>query len=387
MGARGRGPVRDGSDGPEETLATVGERAAVAAILARIAKARPIGPGGEPLLVGPGDDAAALVLPAGEAAVLTTDTLVENAHFERIWTSPEDLGYKLIQSAASDVGAMGARPRAALIAVSAPRTLGKRELLALVDGILAAAREHEIVLAGGDTTEAPLLVLTASVLGAAPPSELRTRSGARPGDRLLVTGELGDAAAGLHALRELHAGEIAPAGTWLRPESALQGLETRLASRGFASQAAAALAPAVRRLLRPSPPIAAGPIAARTGATALIDISDGLASEIALIAEASGVGVMVEAATIPVAPGARAWGAHVGRDPLDFALQGGEDYELLIAVPPERWDSLAAAIGAGGVKVTPIGEVVPRAQGVHLRDPSGHSRPLAAGGYEHFRSR
>ena len=375
---------REGVRGTKRTLAAAGERAAVAQVLARLGASHPAR---IPWVIGPGDDAAALHLPPGEVAVLTTDTLVEGVHFERAWTSPEDLGYKLIQSATSDVGAVGARPVAALVAVSTPGTLAEHELLRLTDGMLEAARAHDLALAGGDTTQAPLLVITATILGSASPDALRTRSGARPGDRLAVTGELGDAAAGLLALKEIHAGESLSPATWLRPESALTGLERRLAARGFAGSAPAALAAAARRLLRPSPPIAGGALAAAAGATALIDISDGLASELGLIAEASGVGLVVEAGAVPVGAGARAWAARQGGDPLAFALDGGEDYELLIAVSSGHWASLKAALAAGGVRVTEIGEVVARQEGIGLRDATGKVRPLAPGGYEHFRPR
>jgi thiamine-monophosphate kinase len=139
--------------------------------------------------------------------------------------------------------------------------------------------------------------------------------------------------------------------------------------------------------LRPSPPVAAGPRAAASGATALIDISDGLASELALIAEASGVGLMVEAAAVPIGAGARAWAELRSSDPLALALDGGEDYELLIAVSSGRFRSLQSALAAGGVRVTEIGEVVSPEEGVGLRDASGKVRPLSSGGYEHFRPR
>jgi thiamine-monophosphate kinase len=373
---------RMAGEAAEGTLGAAGERAAVARVLGRLRADRSVP---TPWVIEPGDDAAALALPAGEVAVLTTDTLVEGVHFERSWTSPEDLGYKLIQSATSDVGAVAARPRAALVAVSAPGMLAETELLALTEGMLEAARAHGLVLAGGDTTQAPILVLTASVLGSAEPAALRSRSGARPGDFLAVTGELGDAAAGLLALKELERGQPPPP-TWLRAESALAGIEKRLDALGFAGDAPA-LAVAARRFLRPSPPISIGPKASAAGATALIDISDGLGSELGLIAEASGVGIMVETAAVPVGAGARAWAGRHGGDPLSFALNGGEDYELLIAVPPDRWESLVTGLAAERVRVIKIGEAGPHKQGVQLRDAAGKVHPLQGRGYEHFRRR
>jgi thiamine-monophosphate kinase len=384
--------------GAGRTLSSIGERAAVASVLQRLkseqetAPSRPSASGGSAspplLLVGPGDDAAALGIPPGESAILTTDTLVEDIHFRRSWTSPFDLGYKLIQSAASDVGAMGGRPRAAVVALSAPGALGESELLGLTDGMLAAALEHGIALAGGDTTESPVVVVTATVLGSALPSGLVTRAGARPGDVLAVTGELGDAAAGLSVMEQFFTGEAPPEGSWLRTASVLDGLESRLTASGRLAAGredlVQRLSAAVRRLLRPQPPIAAGALAAVRGCTALIDISDGLGSELELIAEASQVGVMVNAASIPLGIGASAWASHQGSDPVAIALGGGEDYELLMAVPPARWESLAAALAGAGVRITAIGEVVYAAQGIKLREPTGSIRPWTAGGFEHF---
>jgi thiamine-monophosphate kinase len=365
-------------------LGDIGERAAVARVLSRMGVRSPEG---GPIVIGPGDDAAVLRLEAGELAVLTTDSLVEGEHFERIWTSPDDLGFKLIESAASDVGAMGGEPRAAVVGVSAPGRLLTRELLDLTDGMLQAARSHNLALIGGDTTRAPVLVLTATVLGGVRPEALRTRGGARPGDRLAVTGPLGDAAAGLLLLRELFAEDGTPAETWLRPASPLVEIEERLAARGWPVGGAesAALTAAVRRFLRPAPPVALGELASSGGATALIDISDGLASELKLISAASGVGVLVNEQTVPVGAGARLLASRRGIDPLALALDGGEDYELLLTVPPSCWETLVSALESVGGSVTAIGEVVRSGAGLRLRDAEGSERPLPAGGFQHFR--
>lgn len=391
--------------GHGRALKSIGERAVVAEIVSRLAAAAAdagsapgtasgggTGPGPAAILVGPGDDAAALCLPAGEACIVTTDSLVEGVHFERSWTTPADLGYKLIQSAASDIGAMGGRPLAAVIAVSAPAVLLESELLAITGGMIEAAARHGFLVLGGDTTSSPLLVLTATVLGGAGPDALRTRGGARPGDRILVTGELGDAAAGLRILRALSALEPAPAHAthaWLKTASPLADLERRLAARHLVPRAdspeALAFAGAVRRFLRPAPPIEAGPVAAAAGASALIDISDGLASELCLIAEASGVGLVLEESAVPIGAGARRLALEHGEDPLALALGGGEDYELLMTAPAERTHDLTAALAGIGVRVTEIGEIVRHEFGRTVHAPGRPPRPLAAGGYEHFR--
>jgi thiamine-monophosphate kinase len=371
-------------------LKSIGERAAVAEVLNRLATRAESD--WAPVIVGPGDDAAAFSPPPGEALIVTTDSLVESVHFERAWTTPADLGFKLMQAAASDVGAMGGRPLGAVVAVSAPPELLESELLAMTGGMLESAERHRYLVLGGDTTSSPHLVLTATVLGAAAPTALRRRSGAHPGDRILVTGELGDAVAGLHVLRALSALEVPPghpSHTWLRTASPLADLERRLAARHLAPRAdsaeALAYAAAVRRFLRPAPPIEAGPIAATAGASAIIDISDGLASELALIAEASAVGLVLEESAVPIGAGARRLALERGEDPLAFALSGGEDYELLMTAPADRVHDLTAALAEIGVRLTMIGEIVRHEFGRHVHAPGRPPQPLTAGGFEHFR--
>jgi thiamine-monophosphate kinase len=366
------------------TLASLGERALLGNLLKRIGgDSRP----GSPLLVPPGDDAAALFLPAGEAALLTTDTLVEGTHFRRPWTAPADLGWKLVMSAASDVSAMGGRPLALVIAVSAPGAMAAEEFLDLMAGAQAAATDVGCALAGGDTTSSPILVLTATLVGAAPKEGLLRRTGARPGDLVLVTGTLGEAAAGLGVLDLACASDPLPEGRWLRAESPLPGLAARLEPLGFSAGRAAALAESARRFLRPSPPFAAGRVLAAAGASALIDISDGVASEAAWIAAGSQVGIVLEAARMPIGDGARAWAAKREIDPLDLALGGGEDYELLMTAPPHAGPGLVERLEAIGIPATVIGEVVPADEGLTLRLPDGVRRPLPPAGYEHFAPR
>ncbi len=381
------------------SLKSVGERALVSEVIAQLARRRPAdgadgaGRGSEPpLVVGPGDDAAAFLLPAGEACIVTTDSLVEGVHFERAWTTPTDLGYKLIQSAVSDIGAMGGHPLAAVVAISAPSAMLEHEFLDMTAGMVEAGDRHHLVVLGGDTTSSSMLVVTATILGSAAPQALRARSGARAGDRILVTGELGDAAAGLRVLAELKRLEPPPAPAahgWLRAASPLADLDRRLAARHVVPRAdspeAHELAGAVRRFLRPIPPVAAGAAAAAAGATALIDISDGLASELHLIAEASQVGVILDESAVPIGAGARRLAISHGDDPLVLALHGGEDYELLMTVPADHVHAVTDALAALGVRLTEIGEVVLKESGLTIRVPGRPPRPLDHGGYEHFR--
>lgn len=362
------------------SLASVGERALLREVLRKLRAAAP----DERLLVSAGDDAAALLIPAGEAAVLTTDTLVEGTHFRRPWTAAQDLGWKLVMSAASDVSAMGGRPLAAVVAVSAPPAMTAAEFLALMTGAELAAKEARLLLTGGDTTASAILVLTATVLGTAPPQDLVRRSGARVGDLVAVTGVLGEAGAGLGIVDKLFGDDPPPDGRWLRAESPLAVIAERLGECGFDPPATTALAEAARRFLRPSPPFAAGPILSSGGTTALIDVSDGLASEATWIAEESGVGIVIDAARVPLGAGARAWASYRGIDPITLAFGGGEDYELLLTVPESAWSELERRLRAIGVWGTVIGTVVPESEGVTWRGPDGFRRPLAGEGYEHF---
>ena len=364
-----------------EELGDQGERAIVARLLARIAAA----PDTDRLLVPAGDDAAAVALPESEAAVLTTDTLVEDVHFRPVWTTARDLGWKLVTSAASDVSAMGAKPLAVVVSITAPERMRVDELEALTAGELEACAAYGIALAGGDTSAGRHLVLTATVLGSALSSGLVRRSGAQVGDVVGVTGVLGEATAGLGALEVLFGAEKPEAEWALRPRPPLLEVEERLIELGADQAPAAAIAGAAARFLCPAPTLPAGPILAAAGVTSMIDISDGLASESYWIADCSGVGIAIDQTRVPIGPGARAWADRAGRDPLSMALGGGEDYELLFTVPRELWVSLVARLQEAGIHVTAIGDVVPASEGCLLVTPAGDRRPMPHAGHEHFR--
>lgn len=371
--------TRTGESAPW-SLASIGERALLGELLAKLRGPTP----GDQLLVPPGDDAAAMLLPAGEAALLTTDTLVEGTHFRRSWTAPGDLGAKLVMSAASDVSAMGGRPLGVVLAVSAPPAMTAAEFLTLAAGAESAAREAGVVVIGGDTTASPILVLTATVLGGAPPAALVRRSGARVGDLVAMTGVLGEAGAGFGAVDLLFGADPLAEDHWLRPESPLAQIDERLRARGFEPGAAESLAEAARRFLRPAPPLAAGPLVSKLGATSMIDVSDGLASEATWIARESQVGIVIDGDRVLLGRGARAWAGYRGIDPLTLAFAGGEDYELLLTVPEGRWSELERGLRAIGVGVTAIGVVVPESEGITCRGVDGFRRPLTDQGYEHF---
>jgi thiamine-monophosphate kinase len=297
------------------------------------------GPG---TVVGIGDDAAVLAAPDGRV-VATTDFLLEGRHFRRDWAGPADIGHRAAVRSLADVAAMGARPTALLVAFAAPAHLPSSWALDLAAGLAAEAERAGATVAGGDTARFDAVLLAVTGLGDLQGRAPVTRAGARPGDRVAVAGPLGASAAGLALLE---AGRREPAA-------------------------------AIAAHLRATPPYDAGPEAADLGATALMDISDGLLADLAHIADASGVAVDVHPAALdpaPLIPAAVALapghsGPPAGR-PLEWMLTGGEDHSLVATFPP-------------GIPLPPrwlvIGEVRP-GRGV-LVDGRPHAGP---GGWEHF---
>ncbi|HYJ21576.1 MAG TPA: thiamine-phosphate kinase [Solirubrobacterales bacterium] len=308
-------------------------------LLARLRERLP--PPGPRVLLGSGDDAAVSV--PGGATATSIDALVEGVHFRRETATPTQIGRKALATALSDLAAMGAEAGEAYVAVGVPPDLDEDACLELFDGIAALATATGTTLAGGDVTRAPILTLAVTVVGhAAGPAQLVTRGGARPGDQLVLTGEIGGAAAGLLLLE--------------RPELAVAVPEPT-AARLRARQ------------LDPTPRLAAGWALAAAGARAMIDLSDGLGGDAVHLAAAGGVGIRIEAELLPLAPGANEIATAAGRDPLEIATAGGEDYELLAALPPDR---LAEAVGEIGAEttLTRIGEIYAGA-GVEIRLPGG----------------
>jgi thiamine-monophosphate kinase len=293
------------------------------------------------VLLGIGDDAAVLA-PSARGQAVSVDAQVEGVHFRRDLLEPADIGYRALASALSDLAAMGARARAAFVALIAPEQLPEEELYAIADGFAHAQRAFACAVAGGNLASGGELSITTTVIGDAPAAPI-TRAGARVGDALYVTGELGGAALGLHLL--------------------LAG-RCELATE------------CVARWRRPVPRLREG--AALVGvATAAIDVSDGLLQDLAHLAEASDVGFELELHRIPRVAALAGASAAIGADPDALALAGGEDYELLFTAPPE----LRPAVG------TRIGTVTV-ARGIRIVDASGRAIAAPPGpGYDHFRGR
>jgi thiamine-monophosphate kinase len=299
--------------------------------------------------IGIGDDAAVVASGGGMRWALTTDALVEGVHFDMSRCTPRQLGYKSLAVNLSDLAAMGALPRHVLVALALPPTVAEEVVDGIFDGIAALAGEHRVSVVGGNITRSPVLAVTITALGELSGPALE-RGGGRPGDRLMITGDVGSSAIGHQLLASGRTG--------------FDDLERDL----------------VRRHLEPEPRVAAGQ-ALRLIASAGIDISDGLAQDAGHLARASRCGARIELARLPLSPAYHGLTRHLD-DPWLPALAGGEDYELLLAVPPERVRTAGHAASAAGVVLHEIGELV-QGSGVVVIDEAGAERPAPAG-WEHF---
>ncbi len=294
----------------------------------------------EGVLLGPGDDAALLQAPDGRVLV-SVDVLVDGVHFRTSWASGEQIGRRAALASMADIAAMGGVTTGLVVGLSAPPNTPADLILQLGRGLSAAAAEFGAALIGGDVTRSEVLTLSVTVLGDLRGGRPVLRSGAQPGDVVAVAGRLGWAAAGLTVL-----------------------------SRGFRSPAALVTAYRV-----PEPPLAAGPMAAEAGATAMIDVSDGLLADLGHIASASGVGINIRSMAVEVNPRLVEIASALGKNPLEWVLSGGDDHALAATFPsgvalPRGWN--------------PIGSVGPA-------DPAGPAVTVDGGhwdgpeGWDHFR--
>jgi len=330
---------------------TAGERELIAAIQTRAGQILGRGKRGI-LTLGIGDDCAVIRPRRGEDLVVTTDLSLEDVHFRRDWHPPESVGHRCLARGLSDLAAMGARPEAAFLSLALPEDLTGSWMGSFLDGLMALAERYRVPLAGGDTAKSPpgmhrrgggLVVADIVLLGSVPRGRALLRSGARPGDGIYVTGALGGSAAELLAL------ELQPADFRTKDKARHPHLypEPRLA--------------AGRKLLRDRL------------ATAAIDVSDGLSTDLSHLCEESGVAAEIEAEALPVD----------ARATLEQALHGGEDYELLFTASPKT----AVPSQLGGVSVHRIGWMKKPGRGplLEMGRRGGKRTPLAAGGWEHFR--
>ena len=303
--------------------------------------------------LGIGDDAAVLAVPPGQELAVALDTLVEGVHFPH-GSAAADIGWKALAVNLSDLAAMGATPAWALLALTLPAP-DADFVQGFAAGFAELAQPHRLALVGGDTTRGPLSI-SVVVHGFVPPGRALTRAGARVGDAVLVTGTLGDAAAGLALV--LAQGQAAGVADELRP------------ARDYL----------IARLNRPTPRLAAG-LALRERASACIDISDGLLADLGHLCTASGVGAEIDAARLPLSSALLA--LHDDASALPFALGGGADYELCFSVPPERVVEVQAGLARLGCGATRIGRIV-AGSGVRVRGADGAWLTIAQHGWEHF---
>jgi thiamine-monophosphate kinase len=318
---------------------------------------RRLAAGGERVEVGIGDDCAVLTPTAGGRLVATTDLLIEDVHFRRRYAEPADVGWKSLAVNLSDIAAMGARPRWALVALACPADTTMEHVEAFYEGALALASAHGVAIVGGDTSASPAgWFVTVSVLGETSHAP-RLRSGAHPGDIVAVTGPLGRAAAGLAVLER----PKAPAGV-----------------------SADALADVTAAHLRPRPRVAEGAwLGSADGITAMIDLSDGLATDLGHVAEASGVAARAELGRLPIDDSTRTVARALGADAVAWATGGGEDYELLLTCAPNAFSRVQTELErATGTRLVPVGQIA-AGKGVAFLDARGRSRTATAG-YEHF---
>jgi thiamine-monophosphate kinase len=319
-------------------------------------------------LIGIGDDAAAVKISASHTLLITTDALLEGVHFDLSYTDFFSLGWKSASVNLSDIAAMGGVPRYCLTALGIPAGISVEQVTEFYRGFNALLKRHATELVGGDTCFSRRgLVISVTALGEGDPSRIVTRAGARPGDRLFVTGALGESAAGMELL-----------------ESGVRSHESGVGSKKLRSairDPQSAIEKLIARHLRPVPRVEWGRKLALSGCvSAMIDLSDGLSSDLAHICEQSRVGADIIADRIPLSPALRRMSGTLARPLLRYALSGGEDYELLFTVSPAKVKKLCSL----KLPVTEIGSIT-SGETVSLVDPQGGKKPLSPSGYEHFR--
>lgn len=348
--------------GPETPVGAIGEHELVRRIRSRI----PEGPG---VVVGVGDDAAAVE--TGALTLLTTDSLVEGIHFRREWSPPRLLGRKALTVNLSDVAAMAGLPRYATVSLCLPPDVPLGFVEGLYDGLLERSAETGVNLVGGNVSSTRgAIVVDVVVVGQG--DRLLKRSGAVVGDKIVVTGSLGAAAAGLKLL----------------VQGARLGSEGELETTGlWKESASAAVAHCLRAQLDPAPPLAlARALAEHEVAHAGIDVSDGLSGDLLQICLESGVSAWIDPVALPVNHHVVALERAQGGDALSLALHGGEDYQLLLAVPPERLDALQDLAVVWEIPLTVVGEFAAGPPALSIK--SGEAlAPLTPASHDHFPSR
>jgi len=332
---------------PDMQLADLGEFELIDRLASIVQKkCQPPTQSWQDLILGIGDDAATWQNESGQS-LATTDCLVESVHFTKNIISWHDLGWKALAVNLSDIAAMGGRPRYALITIGLPRETQADEVLQLYIGMTELAEKYETAIVGGDVSAAPAVFINVTVIGHAG-SHVLTRSAARPGEVIAVTGNLGSAAGGLRLLQEPST-----------PDKADEAL--------------------CQAFLKPTPRLEIGTLLVAEGVRCAIDVSDGLAADLGHICRQSGVGAVLETVRLPIHP---ALSATFGSEALTFALSGGEDYELLFTAPAEVVERVAAKAPC---PVTIIGTVSAENPGrFSVLDSNNNTLSIDYRGWQHF---
>ncbi|HZD60867.1 MAG TPA: thiamine-phosphate kinase [Anaerolineae bacterium] len=309
----------------------------------------------ERVIVTIGDDTAVVKPTRLGYSLLTTDLLVEEVHFTLDTITPWQLGYKSISVNISDIAAMGGLPDYAVISLAVRPDTNVSLIEDIYRGMADVSRKYDLRIVGGDVTKSEKLIINVALLGEVEEENLRRRSDAVIGDVIMVTGELGASAAGLRII--------------LNPE-----IEPKVREAGMLKRAH----------FLPEPRVEAGRVLTSLGIHAMEDISDGLASEIKHICEASSTGARLFLNKVPMARGVSKVAELTGERAIDIAIAGGEDYELVFTVPAELKAKVEKSMAAIGVKVAAIGEIVDSSYGIRVVDWSGVEKPLEISGYTHF---
>ena len=323
------------------------------------------GPPPSSLLLGIGDDAAIIRETSGRNTLVTTDLLIEDIDFHRDTTTTQFLGHKALAVSLSDIAAMGARPRWSLLSLGIPNDIWNSDFLdEFYEGFFALADRYDVSLVGGDISRTPeKIVIDSVLLGQCPHGRAVRRIGAQPGDQIFVTGSLGGSAAGLRLLE--------------------RGVRVQHGSADGADSDAHTVRRILLKHLRPEPRVGWGLVLGEEGlATAMIDISDGLSSDLHHICDESKVGALIDAAKIPIDPLVADICGRRALDPLLLALHGGEDFELLFTVAPADVTRLPKRVD--GIVLRHIGEVKPFSEHVRLAEGS-HVWDLEPHGWQHFK--
>ncbi len=358
-----KGRRRVKAEGP--TVRTLGEFGLLRRLRARTP---PLSPR---VVLGIGDDASILQPSAGTAVVATVDVLVEGKDFRWEWCPPDAVGHKGLVVSLSDVGAMGAVPRYALIALGLPPRMPLDRLDGIYRGIWQAAEAARVAVVGGDLSEAPCVMLSVTLIGEGEGDRLVRRSGGKPGETIWVTGPLGRALAGLRALQ---------AGYRLE-QSSVKGKR----GKKISPKTQKAIREMIQAQLYPVARVQEGKTLADARlATAMIDLSDGLASDLSRLAEESGVGARIFADRIPVDSVTQEVARYLRLDPVKLAVEGGEDFELLFTSGADPTTVREALVQSGFAQPRPIGEIRPAKEGLCLIGAQGRVEHLR-GGFQHFR--